>query len=81
LHKRREYEWEKEVRVILMDETSALPRPTGRYMPCDLNALIDEVYVAPGSSEWFREDIAALLTLFGLTKPVLTSRIDDKPQM
>ncbi len=79
--KRSEFEDEREVRIVYREWLQAAePNPLPVvYVPCDLDTLIQNVYVAPGSSKWFREDIATLLAQNGIDKPVEHSRLDRRP--
>lgn len=81
-YKRREYEADGEVRVIVQTHpTSEGPRAATHpaefvAIDVDLDVLIEGVVVAPGSSEEFRKEVEDLLRAHGLDKPVLFSSSD-----
>jgi hypothetical protein len=48
--KRKSFEHEREVRALLLDSRS---QDTGKIVPCDLEVLIEEVFVSPKAPLWF----------------------------
>jgi len=76
--KRSYFRAEKEVRLLFHDNEARLDdkSPRGLQFPIDLNTLIEEVYVAPKSYQWFEEAVSHLMELYGLEKiPVRRSPI------
>lgn len=45
----------------------------GKYVRADLQALIENVYVAPFSEPWFKEVIESLLAKYGVEAQVIKS--------
>ncbi|MGM3216748.1 hypothetical protein ACSQ5K_16440 [Pseudomonas sp. PhalM4] len=87
LHKRMSFEHEREVRALVwrsdlvgqglnyINESFGY----GVSVSCNLDILIEEVYVAPTSPQWFRELVASMLNRFELKAPVRQSRLDELP--
>jgi hypothetical protein len=72
MHKRKSFEHERELRAILwlisfrnyvpIEGKSPPPPDVGISLPVDLDRLIEAVYVAPTSPEWFY-DLAKKISL------------------
>jgi len=85
VYKRKSFEHEKELRAVI----SNLPDnpwtdksqfdDVGLYIPTNLEYLIDKVFVAPASPQWFKELVHALMKKYGLDKPIESSRLDERP--
>jgi len=81
LNKRVIYKDEKELRAITKsnkDLTNPGKLP-GLYIRTNLDTLIEKIYLAPGSPEWIKELIDALLKRFDLNKDVKFSIVDTPP--
>ncbi len=89
-HKRRSYEHERELRAVIWDHSWSTnpgqplnfevpPPDNGRWVPVDLNQLVQAVNVAPSSESWYRDLVANTAQRFGLTAPVARSDLDDAP--
>jgi hypothetical protein len=69
--KRKSFAHEKELRAcIFISEEDTLP---GAYVRVDLDALIDEVFVAPESEPWIREVAEGVMNAYGIPRRVLRS--------
>jgi hypothetical protein len=83
VHKRFAFEHEREMRLCFWGagrrEGHASPREPGKWMPVDLAALIQRVYVHPSAAGWFRELVSALLARYGLQFEVAHSAIAGAP--
>lgn len=87
LCKRMSFEHEREVRALvyrsdlvgmsLEDINESFGY--GMNVRCDLDVLIEEVYVAPTSPAWFMDLVKSVLKRFGLEAPVRQSRLDELP--
>jgi hypothetical protein len=90
LHKRTSFAHERELRVIT--ERYVAPGTTttwrlsegpppyfGDYIPTDLGALVESVYLAPSSPHWFVDAVSAAADRFGLTAAVRRSDLDAPP--
>lgn len=74
--KRKSFEYEREVRALIMDlECEAL----GKIMPCDLTTLIEEVFVSPQASVWFVSLVNDVNDKFGLHVKVSPSELLEEP--
>lgn len=81
--KRKSFESEKELRACFMEllpdigwsERALTENPQGIYMPCDLPALVDEVFVSPSAPEWYADAVSASLVKFGYNFPVRKSSL------
>ncbi len=74
--KRESFEHEKELRAVIIK----LPpfKKYGVSLTVTLDNLIDKIYVAPSSSDWFFRLVKSTTGKFGLDKPVLKSDLDNK---
>jgi hypothetical protein len=87
MYKRMSYSYERELRALEFDatdengnpQTDASRLPTGKYIPVDVNTLVQSIYVAPGAPTWFREVVADLCSKYGLQRGVVQSSIDGEP--
>lgn len=70
--KRKSFEHEREVRAIIVDMNCS---DYGKSISCDIQQLIQEVYVSPNSPEWFRRLVKDTNIKFGLNKEVAQSSI------
>jgi len=52
----------------------------GRYVEVDLEELVEQVVVAPGSRPGFLDDVRSAAGAFGLRAPVVDSSLDDPPE-
>lgn len=80
LHKRRNFEGEKELRAVTYYD----PKPEhytefGKYVEVDLDVLIEAVYTQPKSPDWFKQLIEAVLRKYNFEKSVRTSKLSEKP--
>ncbi len=76
VHKRKSFEHEREVRALIwrsdLGQANA-PTPPGISVPISLPTLIQEVFVAPTASTWFKPLIESLLRRYELKVPVQQS--------
>ena len=86
VYKRKSFEHEKELRIVtgilpdyeggeIFDEESF----RGFKVDIDPSILVEDMYVAPGSGEWFRDVVQAVVQQFGLDCQVHESSIDGNP--
>ena len=67
---------EKELRAMYWDTEGRFNNtPEGLLFKVDLNELIETVYVAPSSKQWYTDVIKELLVKYGLEKDVRCSSI------
>lgn len=81
LHKRKSFEHEKELRAVTQwNSRNGSSVPTeGFDIRIAIDTLVDRVFVAPGTSQWFTETVQALVTAFGYRFPVERSTMLDAP--
>jgi hypothetical protein len=85
MHKRRSFEHEQELRAIIMKfpTTSFNIAPDifdqGEYVEVNLNTLIENVYVSPTSSEWFKKLVESVMKKYELDFTPVRSDLDDAP--
>ena len=84
LHKRHNFEHEREVRAMYRitsdDNLSQDGCDIGEYFEVDLSLLIKEIIVAPYADNWLLELIQSVATRYGLKAPVNKSSLADKPK-
>ena len=89
VYKRKEFEYEREVRVVQKREGLDVSRGSssdnltelGVYQQVDLELLIDEVRVAPYAQEWFLELVKASCKRIGLEVHAKRSSLADTPEL
>ena len=94
-HKRRSFEHEREVRALVLkvptgdgskdadgvghidfhQETIG----SGLKIKVDLERLVERIYVAPSTPDWFADLVGALIRRYGYQFEVLHSKLDEKP--
>lgn len=77
--KRKSFEHEKELRVVTSLWRDNEEGPMGFKAAVDPSSLVEAVYVAPESGEWYREVVQATARKFGLDCDVRESSIDTDP--
>ena len=84
-YKRKSFEYEEEVRVVvfnLNEKWDAKFQVTevddGVYIKTKIDSLIDEIYVAPNSPNWFQELVENVVALYAIKKPVIRTSLDDR---
>jgi hypothetical protein len=77
--KRPSFEHEHELRAALLKPSVTNDIPPGIYIPCDLNILIDGIFVSPDSPNWFKELVCSILEKYRLDREVKRSKLDEDP--
>ena len=77
--KRPSFEHEHELRAIVFKPSVRNDIPMGINIPCDLNTLIDEIFVSPDSPDWFKELVGSILEKYSLDLEVKRSNLDEDP--
>lgn len=92
LHKRKSFEHEKELRLIVLN----LPSPpikneisvidmdtglydTGKYIPVSLDILVQNIYVSPTAPVWFKDLVQSVVNRYNLKKNVIQSSLSEDP--
>ena len=73
-YRRMSFMYEQEVRAVLQEtapsETYASVSDTGIYVPCHVDNLIERVFVAPTTPDFFREGVQRAVDFFGPNRQV-----------
>jgi hypothetical protein len=81
-YKRISFSHENEFRLICFESIEEpFFQECGAYVKCDLNQLIDEIYIAPTAQKWFKETVESVIGKYGINKPVIQSSLYDSPRM
>jgi hypothetical protein len=81
MNKRRSFEHEREVRIVLMDLSGTLPGrdkdrfPPGVLLPVNLGNVVEEVVVSPDAPDWLTGVIASVSAEYGNAFPVRRSSL------
>jgi hypothetical protein len=85
LHKRDSFEYEREIRAVVWEPRYEVWRgaqrgiSTGVLVEADLEVLIENVVVSPGSGAWFRELVQSVSRRYGIDRTPMPSALDSKP--
>ncbi|GLQ45678.1 DUF2971 domain-containing protein [Dyella lipolytica] len=88
VYKRKSFEHERELRVVLPVFSAASPGreyfevPTidhGINVKVDLQVLIESVYIAPGTAKWFHDLVSSAITRYGHTFRIVQSELSQEP--
>lgn len=74
--KRKSFEHEREVRVITSEVGEG---NIGVYCNVDIETLLEEVFVAPDSEDWFLELVGLVISRYGLGRNVRRSSLSETP--
>jgi hypothetical protein len=86
LFKRKSYEYENEIRAVLMRwpkvedkfDLYCEPKSEGEYIDSDLSILIDKIFVSPFSKRWFYNLVKSITNLYMIDKKVVYSDLSKK---
>jgi hypothetical protein len=78
-YKRKSFEHEAEMRAILIASPGGpfSPNENGLDILVDLETLIDQIYVGPGSPDWFLDLVKSTSLKFGIKKEIIRTSLDD----
>ncbi|MFN7934251.1 MAG: DUF2971 domain-containing protein [Bryobacteraceae bacterium] len=79
-HKRKSFEHEREVRLIIdlqAPPPQNLGSATGLNIPTDVDILVQRVFLAPATPEWSTSAVEAAVRAFGYQFEVTQSALDD----
>lgn len=90
LYKRKSFENEDELRLLIWTpqhgkndvvnpENNKYKKVSGLYVPVDLKALIEKVYIAPNAPQWIVQMIASLVKKYDLKMKVVQSDLTSTP--
>jgi hypothetical protein len=79
------FEHERELRAVTTQApTQAFPpifEPGIRVEPVDLDVLVDNIYVAPGSQGWIKELVRRVMATYKLDKELVDSDLESRPNL
>jgi hypothetical protein len=82
LTKENAFQYEKEYRALFMvedeNELNKFSNQNGIYVPIDLNTLIEEIIISPGSPDWFLDLVKEVTEKYGLKKEIIKSSLDKE---
>lgn len=79
IHKRAAFEYEKEVRALLMSPAGETRSVSNVAVNIDFEQLVESIRVRPGTPDWERRTIETLIGKYGLGMKVAPSEIDIEP--
>ena len=85
MHKRRYFEYEREVRAVISGLGTSLldtliRQSDGLYVPISLSGLIESIHVAPDAPFWLLEVVRHTTKIYGLDPAlVIQSGLDEPP--
>lgn len=88
MHKRKSFEHEREVRAIIdkspkkplaMQDKTLVPPNAGIWVTVDSHKLIERIYLAPLSPDWFQDLIKQVTRRYGFSVEVIKSSLDEEP--
>lgn len=87
MHKRKSFAHEKEVRIVHQDlptsgkgiRVGAANDLEGLSVPVDLDLLIERVYIAPTSPNWYFNLVVEVLKKYEISKALYSSKLDEEP--
>ena len=85
LQKRKSFQHEREVRIIIQERRCTIPLDfspvydAGNYYEVDLSILIHKVVVAPYAQDWLVDLVQSVAARYHLKAPVNKSKLGDPP--
>lgn len=87
VHKRKSFEHEHEIRAVVTIPwtttdtkiTEQEPVDHGIQIRIDIESLIEKIYIAPGTPNWFADLVGAVTMRYNYTFKVVQSKLDEQP--
>lgn len=79
LWKWNSYQYENELRAVMISRIEEMYKYNGVYVPVDLHRLIQKIVVSPKAPKWFLELIVSISSKYELGDRVESSRLDKSP--
>ena len=87
VHKRKSFEHEREVRAVVtkwpnIEGTIDSNHETignGLKIKVDIEHLIEQIYIAPSTPDWFSDMVRALILRYGYAFNVVQSKLSEQP--
>ncbi len=77
--KGRSFEHEHELRAAFLKPSETSDIQPGLNIPCNLDILIDEIFVSPEAPNWYKELVNSILQKYGLNREAKRSNLDEDP--
>jgi streptogramin lyase len=74
--KRTSFAHERELRAVVLSDNRV---QGGQNIACNIEALVESIYVAPGSPGWFRDAVQQVVNRFDVGRNVKQSDLDIDP--
>ena len=87
-YKRLSFEHEKEIRAVInladLSDLSSIgikkePIEKGIWKYLNLNQLIERIYIAPNSPNWFAQLVENIVKKYGIEKEIIKSHLENEP--
>lgn len=80
-YKRMSFSHENEFRLICFESVEKpYFKSYGTLQKCDLNLLIDEIYVSPLAPGWVTDTVRSVIAKYNINKPVIQSSLYNSPK-
>ena len=77
-HKRKSFQHENEYRISFLPESED-STPVGEYINVDVDTLIDKLYLAPTTQNWFSDQVKEVLETYNVDCELVQSDINSDP--
>ena len=84
MHKRKSFEYEKEIRAVVgkwprdVFDPSVETIPHGLKIEVDLKTLVERIFIAPSAPTWFVDLVKAVIVKYGYEFQVTRSKLDEE---
>lgn len=79
-YKRESFAHEREFRVIIEDVPKSLPQDWEKYVPININQLVENVYISPKSNVWFVNLVKDIVRKrYNLNVNIIQSELNNLP--
>ncbi|WP_067730854.1 DUF2971 domain-containing protein [Oceanobacillus damuensis] len=80
-YKRSSFSHENEFRLICFESIEEpYFKNYGTLQKCDINLLIDEIYVSPLAPRWFTDTVRSVSDKYAINKPIIQSSLYNSPK-
>lgn len=80
LHKRKNFEHEKELRIISqLDFSNQEDEKSGIFLPIKINVLINKIHIHPKATQKYSQKIKDVIHRFGFSFEIINSKLYEKP--
>jgi hypothetical protein len=79
LWKRMSFQFEQELRAVVLGSPEDFHKHIGIYVPVNLNLLVEEIVISPKTARWIGELIRDVASKYGIQEKVTTSILSRSP--